>query len=105
MMMLYYRQWRCLPCSIYLSICISVFVELCFIYLLSRIRQRHECECRAPVAFDVLLTSTGRESGWLELVPHRGPYNRPLSRLCRATSSVSYRGKTLVLHSRLTLYS
>src|SRR3954463_44009 len=63
-----------MPClSIYL--CISILLSLCFVYLLSKIRQRHECECRELVVLDVLLTPTGRESDDSELVPHRGPYS------------------------------
>src|SRR3954464_9280184 len=33
------------------------------------------------------------------------PRFKPLPRLCRATSSVSYRGVIIVLHSLLTLYA
>ena len=47
------------PISIYVFLSFRVHVV---VYLLSRIRQRHECECREPVVSDVLLTPAGRES-------------------------------------------
>ena len=61
-MMLYFETvvlYTLPPLSIYVFPSFRVRVVE---YLLSRIRQRHECECRELVVLDVLLTPTGRES-------------------------------------------